>query len=117
MQAIVSDNGNVLAKYQAEVQNASQAMSDDAANNQNDLAKYQAEIGAYQQELSAEMGEYGQNMQRVAEKNSSAIQDFGAKIQKVSGEYQWLQGQLGMVAQQYNQSFMAAQPQPQGVQQ
>ena len=65
MQAIVSDNGNVLAKYQAEVQNASQAMSDDAANNQNDLAKYQAEIGAYQQELSAEMGEYGQNMQRV----------------------------------------------------
>tara|TARA_R110000824_G_scaffold106038_6_gene250635 strand:- start:3471 stop:5771 length:2301 start_codon:yes stop_codon:yes gene_type:complete len=110
-QAIVADNGNILAKYQAEVQNASQAMSDDAANNQNDLGKYQAEIGAYQQELSAEMGEYGQNMQRVAEKNSSAIQDFGAKIQKASGEYQWLQGQLAMVAQQYNQSFMAGQPQ------
>lgn len=105
--------GNEDRDQQRQLQNAVQATQAIISDNGNLLGKYQAEVAAYQQEVGTQVSEYGQNVQRISEANSSAIQDFGARVQKASGEYQWLQGQLGMVAQQYNQSFMAA---PQGVQ-
>ena len=105
--------GNEDRDQQRQLQNAVQDTQAIIANNGNLLGKYQAEVATYQQEVNTQVSEYAQNVQRISEANSSAIQDFGARIQKVSGEYQWLQGQLSMVAQQYNQSFMAG---PQGVQ-
>ena len=97
---------------QRQLQNAVQTTQAIISDNGNLLGKYQAEVATYQQEVGTQVSEYAQNVQRISEANSSATQDFGARVQKASGEYQWLQGQLSMVAQQYNQSFMAA---PQGV--
>ena len=109
-----------LGQYQQEVnaqigeytQNLGKAMQAWGGEQQNqlglygaDLQKYQSQLGSSQQEVGTKISEYTQNLQNIAQKNSALLQDFGSKIQKVSGEYQWIQGQIGMLKQQYNESF------------
>jgi|10_taG_2_1085330.scaffolds.fasta_scaffold06708_3 hypothetical protein len=120
-------DGRKLSKYQAELgqyqqevnaqigeytQNLGKAMQAWGGEQQNQLGlyganlqKYQSKLGASNQEVGTKISEYTQNLQNIAQKNSALLQDFGSKIQKVSGEYQWLQGQISMLKQQFNESF------------
>ena len=89
-----------------DIQNKSQELQKQVTDYNSQISKYQAEVGSYQQQISAIVGENGQNLQRTAETNSSKIQDFGARVQKASGEYQWMTGQYATIKAQYEQSFI-----------
>ena len=85
------ENVEYQAKLQEAIQNAN--LSDSADSKK--ITKFQSEIQKYQQEVNT-----------VATENGTTLSKFQAEIQQKSGEYQWMQGQLSALKQQYDESWL-----------
>ena len=96
--AKVTDAVNVFNKenavYQAELQ---KKIQDGQLSSQDDAQKVQA---------------YSSKIQSYTAELQNKLADYGAKVQKISTKYQWMQGRLALLKQQYNEGF-GAMPQPQ----
>ena len=67
------------------------------------MAVYQADINKVMQEYSTDLGKY------QAETGAS-IQQFGSHMQKTNTEYQWMQGQMAYLMQEYEKGLVPIQP-------
>ena len=87
-----------IASYQAQVQTNVQKfqsdLADNTANFTNDLQKYASEIQKVTEVNQSNLTKYSQD-----------LANYGAKIQKQSTHYQWLQGQYAQLKQDYNQGI------------
>ena len=92
------ESGYDISKYSAEVQANVQKFQSDLAKNSadysNNLQKYVSEV----QKISAD------NQSALA-KFSQDVANYGAKIQKHSVDYKWLQGQYAQLKQDYSQGI------------
>ena len=81
------------AQLQISIENAKLESQDDAQK----LQKFQAEVSAYQSDVQGQ------------------VQEYGAKIQEATAEYQWLQTQYVAIKADYDTAFAIMAPrQPQG---
>ena len=93
-----AETGYDISRYTSEVQANVQKFNSDLQDNStdfmNNLQKYQAEIGNVTEENQSKLGKYAQD-----------LANYGAKIQKHSMDYQWMQGQRELLMRDYNQGI------------
>jgi hypothetical protein len=114
MAVAVQNSQNELAKYNAEV-------SKWGAQLQKAVSLYQSDQAFATADVQGEQVKYASEMQRVAESNQSQLGKYGAELQafsqdiqanaslfnskmtEQSTEYQWTQGQLAHISNEYTQ--------------
>ena len=100
-----------LQKYTSDIQNNLNVFNEESAEYQ-EIQSYTAQIGKEVQNFSADLQKYASEIGKITESNQSKlakyaqdIANYGAKIQKHSTDYQWLQGQYAQLKQDYSQGI------------
>ena len=102
------------AEYQAEMQ---KAIQDAQSSNQKDVQEYSSkiqrhaqEVAVYQADINKVMQEYSTDLGKYQAETNATIQQFGSHMQKTNTEYQWMQGQMAYLMQEYEKGFVPIQP-------
>ena len=106
LQKYQAETGYDITKYQSEVQaNINKFQSDltkASTDFQNDLAGFSANVEKVSASNSAKIGKY-----------QADVQNYINKVQKNMTKYEWMQGRLGMLSQQYTEAFSIMAPRQQ----
>ena len=102
------------AEYQAEMQ---KAVQDAQSSNQKDVQEYSSkiqrhaqEVAVYQADINKVMQEYSTDLGKYQAETGASIQQFGSHMQKTNTEYQWMQGQMAYLMQEYEKGLVPIQP-------
>jgi hypothetical protein len=103
---------DVLTTYQIEVQQYNAQLQKAVALFTNDLqqqmqdfssedAIFKDQLAKNSEENQSKLNKYTQEVQAYVADIQANVAEFGAKLQQATTEYQWIQGQLQSVAQEY----------------
>jgi hypothetical protein len=114
MQNQLNEFNEANSKYQAEMQ---KAVQDAQSSNQKEVQEYSSKIqrhgqaiANYQAKVGKAIQEYSSQLQTYQAEMGAIVQKFNSEMQKTNMEYQWMQGQMAYLMQEYEKGFVPIQP-------